>query len=170
MLREAKLLLCASAIATLGMPSISTDHSLPCQIYPISTFTAGDKLQFQYVLSTAMSFLFTTDTFMRLIGDHERSCSLVVAFSDARFLPVSLLAVPRECSGYQMATLRLPESLADGYASIQWYVFGASAVAIVSRLKCFQGNARESSQHPATCSMLLADAMIPRLLLVSARE
>ncbi|KAM0715420.1 hypothetical protein Q7P37_008918 [Cladosporium fusiforme] len=106
MLREVKLLLSASAIATLGMPSISTDHSLPCQIYPISTFTAGEKLQFQ------------------LIGDHERSCRVVVAFSDPKFLPVSLLAVPQDCSGYQMATLRLPESLADGYASVQWQCEG----------------------------------------------
>jgi hypothetical protein len=58
----------------------------------------------------------------RLVGSSERSCNVVVAFSDPRFLPISLLAVPGDCSGYQTATLRLPESLADGYASVQWYV------------------------------------------------
>ncbi|KAM0714191.1 hypothetical protein Q7P37_009978 [Cladosporium fusiforme] len=107
MLRKVTLLLSTSAVATLGMPSVSTDHSLPCQIYPISTFTTGEKLQFH-----------------RLIGDHERSCRVVIAFSDPKFLLVSLLAVPQDCSGYQMATLRLPESLADGYASVQWQCKG----------------------------------------------
>ena len=63
-----------------------------------------------------------TDVFGRLVGDSERSCRIVVAFSDPRFLPVSLLVAPDDCSGYQTASLRLPESLADGYASIQWYV------------------------------------------------
>lgn len=47
MLRKAVLLLSVSATTVLGTPSVSVDHSLPCQIYPISTFTAGEKLQFQ---------------------------------------------------------------------------------------------------------------------------
>ena len=59
-----------------------------------------------------------TNTLGRLVGDSERSCRIVVAFSDPRFLPVSLLVVPDDCSGYQTASLRLPESLADSYASI----------------------------------------------------
>lgn len=70
------------------------------------------------------------DAFGRLVGNSERSCRVVVAFSDPRFLPVTLLVVPDECSGYRTASLRLPESLADGYASIQWYVLEASAKVI----------------------------------------
>lgn len=65
--------------------------------------------------------------FSRLVGDSERSCRIVVAFSDPRFLPVSLLVAPDDCSGYQTASLRLPESLADSYASIQWYVLKVPA-------------------------------------------
>lgn len=75
-----------------------------------------------------------TNRFGRLIGDHERSCRVAIAFSDPKFLPVSLLAVPQDCSGYQMATLRLPESLADGYASVQWYVLGASVATMLPYL------------------------------------
>lgn len=49
MLRKAAILLSASTLAVQATPDISTDHSLPCQTYPVSNFTAGDKLQFQSV-------------------------------------------------------------------------------------------------------------------------
>jgi hypothetical protein len=49
MLRKVAFLLSAPALTVLGTPDISIDRSLPCQTYPITTFTAGDKLQFQYV-------------------------------------------------------------------------------------------------------------------------
>jgi hypothetical protein len=51
MLRRVAFLLSAPTLAVLGTPDISIDHSLPCQIYPVTTFTAGDKLQFQSVAS-----------------------------------------------------------------------------------------------------------------------
>jgi hypothetical protein len=108
-----------------------------------------------------------TDVFDRLVGDSERSCRLVVAFSDPQFLPVSLLAVPGDCSGYQTASLRLPESLADGYASIQWYVLEASAEVV--QPNAFSGNAKENSRRLAMFSASLADATTRWHLLVSEK-
>lgn len=45
-----------------------------------------------------------------------------MAFSDPRFLPVSTLAIPSNCTGYQVASIYLPESLGDVYTAMQWYV------------------------------------------------
>lgn len=47
---------------------------------------------------------------------------MVMGFSDPRFLPVDMIAVPHNCSDYQVASLSLPESLGDVYASVQWYI------------------------------------------------
>lgn len=63
-----------------------------------------------------------TNGIARLIGSRERICRMVMGFSDPRFLPVDMIAVPHNCSDYQVASLHLPESLGDVYASVQWYI------------------------------------------------
>lgn len=57
-----------------------------------------------------------------LLNGHNATCNMVVTFENPEFLPLTLHAVPRNCSGNQIATLVVPEGVPNGLMSMQWCV------------------------------------------------
>ena len=59
---------------------------------------------------------------IRLSNFWNSTCQATLSFQNDTFLPLSALASPMSCPGDQMAKLRIPESVPNGPAALEWYV------------------------------------------------
>lgn len=114
--------LLTSIPAVAGFSSVAFEQALPCLVQPIASAEAGQVLHFKYLLAFFIDVGRSSLTTISLLGSNANSCGLTMSFSDPHFLPITLLAVPQNCSGIQVASFTLPEALGDVYAAIQWYV------------------------------------------------
>jgi len=109
----------ASIPAVAGLSSMGFKQPLPCLVQPIASVEAGQVLRFKYVSADPMAEMCLL-TKVSLLGSNANNCGLTVSFSDPHFLPITLLAVPQNCSGIQVASFTLPKALGDVYAALQW--------------------------------------------------
>ena len=108
----------ATSVVGIG-DSASFDSSLPCLVQPVSRMQSGDELLFQYVFWSFSDIFLILD---RLFGSYNSTCEATMIFESSNFLPISALAIPRNCSGQQMARMKIPTDIPSGLAAIQWLV------------------------------------------------
>lgn len=56
----------------------------------------------------------------RLLNFRNTTCQATLSFNNATFLPLSAFAVPKNCAGDQIVRFRIPESVPNGAAALEW--------------------------------------------------
>lgn len=54
------------------------------------------------------------------MNNYNATCNMVMTFENPDFLPLTMEAVPHNCSGNQLATLIVPDNVPNGLVSVQW--------------------------------------------------
>ncbi|KAF1840103.1 uncharacterized protein K460DRAFT_421111 [Cucurbitaria berberidis CBS 394.84] len=102
-----------SLFASLGMTQIIPfDQPLPILTSPVVQVQAGKELHYQ------------------LTNFRNSTCQATLSFQNDTFLPVSAFASPRNCAGDQVAKLRIPESVPNGAAALEWQCSGTDGTAV----------------------------------------
>jgi hypothetical protein len=98
---------------------IPFDQTLPILTSPVIQARAGQELNYQYeskvlVLSQLIG--------CRVANFRNESCQATLSFQNSSFLPVSAVVIPKNCAGDQTARFRIPLSVPNGTAAVEWYV------------------------------------------------
>lgn len=66
-----------------------------------------------------LSYLYLTIS--RLANSRNATCEATLTFRNSTFLSYTMLAIPKECAGDQVAKIRIPESSPNGVMAVEWY-------------------------------------------------
>lgn len=95
------------------------DYTLPVLFNPVTQIQAGQELHYQYEGTRKLFFLVFT-YLRRLINSRNATCQATMSFSNDTFLPLSMLVRPEPCAGYQIAVFKIPYSVPNGDAGLEW--------------------------------------------------
>ncbi|KAI1676250.1 hypothetical protein KJE20_14154 [Pyrenophora tritici-repentis] len=60
------------------------------------------------------------ELYYQLVNIRNTTCQATLTFDNATFLPISAIANPKNCAGNQSAKFRIPRSVPNGAAAIEW--------------------------------------------------
>jgi hypothetical protein len=95
------------------------DYTLPVLFNPITQIQAGQELHYQYA-GMSNTFFVALTHLRRLTDSQNVTCQATMSFSNNTFLPLSVLVRPEPCAGIQTAIFKIPYSVPNGNAGLEW--------------------------------------------------
>jgi hypothetical protein len=97
---------------------IPFNQMLPVLTNPVVQSRAEEELHYQLVVFFPYGIIGVT--LRRLVNVRNSTCQATLTFENATFLPISAIANPRNCAGDQLARFRIPRSVPNGAAAMEW--------------------------------------------------
>ncbi|KAF1357340.1 hypothetical protein EJ07DRAFT_157653 [Lizonia empirigonia] len=100
-------------LAGLGATQIVPfDYTLPVLYSPVIQIKAGQDMNYQ------------------LANSRNATCQATLSFSNDTFLSMSTIVKPRNCAGDQIAVLKIPYSVPNGAAGLEWQCSGTDGTSV----------------------------------------